>query len=304
VTELAPPKSFEYYVAQSRVTEPGRFTEQVQALPGTLSAMRHAASQLVFHYRGGGDWAANGVEAARLAEIDTRYAESMLARIFELSDLPLTADRAASQRVVGCCRDFTVLFLAIARAHGWAARARVGFGSYLGGPWNYDHVVAEVWDTAEGRWRLVDAQLPDDYVDSYLGVPVDVADLTRTQFVTGAAAWQACRTGGADAARFLVDPDLDIPITKGWPYIRHNLIHDLAALTKREMVLWDYWGWAEIEGELTPAQLAALDELAAAINHDAPVAELLAFAERDGLRVPGTVTSYSAACTTPLRVTV
>src|SRR5215472_12635020 len=113
------------YIRQSRVTDPGRFSNQVMEIAGSLTAMRAAARQLVFHYRAGGDYAANGIEPDRVAEIDTRYAESMLARIFELSDRPLTAERVPRERLLGCCRDFTVLFLTIARAHDVPARARV-----------------------------------------------------------------------------------------------------------------------------------------------------------------------------------
>jgi hypothetical protein len=291
-----------FYAGQSRVTEPGKFATRVQAVPGSLSAMRKAARQLVFHYRADGPFAENGIAAERIAEIDTRYAADMLARIFELSDVPLAADRKPCERLVGCCRDFTVFFLAILRAHGVPARARVGFAAYFLPGWYLDHVVAEVWDEVQQRWRLVDAELADDHADP-TGTPLDVEDLTRSQFLTGAAAWQACRDGSADPERFCVSPDLDIPLTRGLRYVRHNLILDLAALTGREMVLWDNWGWSELD-ELSPSQLAVLDDLAAAIIRDAPLAELTSFYERDGLRVPAEITSYSPASEVPLQVAV
>jgi Transglutaminase-like superfamily len=293
----------EFYARQSKVTKPGKFAARVQEVPGSLSAMRTAARNLVFHYRADGDFAANGIAAERIAEIDIRYAEDMLARLAELADQPLTADRKPCQRLVGCCRDFTVLFLAILRAHGVPARARVGFAAYFLPAWNLDHVVAEVWDAGQQRWRLVDAELADDYTDPATGAPLDVEDLTSSQFITGAAAWLACRDGSADPDRFCVSPDLDIPLTRGWPYIRHNLILDLAALTGREMVLWDNWGWSEL-ADLSPAQLAVLDDLARAINRDAPLSELVTFYEQDGLRVPAEVTSYSPASEVPLKVAV
>jgi hypothetical protein len=291
-----------FYAGQSRVTEPGKFATRVQAVPGSLSAMRKAARQLVFHYRADGPFAENGIAAERIAEIDTRYAEDMLARVFELSDVPLTVDRKPCERLVGCCRDFTVFFVAILRAHGVPARARVGFAAYFLPGWYLDHVVAEVWDEVQQRWRLVDAELADDHADP-TGTPLDVEDLTRSQFLTGAAAWQACRDGSADPERFCVSPDLDIPLTRGLRYVRHNLILDLAALTGREMVLWDNWGWSELD-ELSPSQLAVLDDLAAAIIRDAPLAELMSFYERDGLRVPAEITSYSPASEVPLQVAV
>ena len=295
---------WQHYARQSRVTDPGRFTDRVMGIPGSLTAMRTAARQLVFHYRAGGDYAANGIAPERITEIDTRYAEDMLARIFELSDRPLTAERAPRERLVGCCRDFTVLFLAIARAHGVPARARVGFGSYFVPGWLLDHVVAEVWDADDQRWRLVDAELADDHIDPADGTRLDPEDLTASRFVTGPAAWLACRSGSADPDRHAVDPGLDIPATRGWPHIRHNLIHDLAALAGHEMVLWDNWGWTELDGDLTREQLAVLDELAAATSRNATPEQINAFYERAGLRVPAQVTSYSPAHEAPLWVTV
>lgn len=294
----------QFYARQSRVTEPGRFAGRVTEIPGSLTAMRSTARELVFHYRDGGDYAACGIAPDRITEIDTRYAQDMLARIFDLSDLPLTAGRTPSQRTVGCCRDFTVLFLAIARAHGVPARARVGFAAYFEPGWYIDHVVAEVWDAALQRWRVVDAELADDHLDPADRTPVDPENLTERQFVTGPAAWLACRSGRANPARFVVDPGLDVPATRGWPYVRHNLIHDLAALSGREMLLWDNWGWTDLEAGLGPAQLAVLDELAACTSGDPAVAQIEEFAALDGLRVPAYVTSYSPAHETPLLVTV
>jgi hypothetical protein len=294
----------QYYTRQSRVTYPGRFADRVREIPGSLTAMRNAARQLVFHYRAGGDYAANGIAPDRITEIDTRYAQDMLARIFELSDRPLTAERAPAERLVGCCRDFTVLFLTIARAHGVPARARVGFATYFVPGFFIDHVVAEVWDSARQRWRLVDAELADDHVDAPNGRRVNPEDLTPAQFVTGPAAWLACRSGRADPDQYVVDPGLDIPATRGRPYVRHNLIHDLAALARHEMVLWDNWGWTEPDAALAPEQLVVLDELAAATSGSPTAAQTEMFYGRAGLRVPAQVTSYSPAHDAPLQVDI
>jgi len=294
-----------FYETQSLVTDPGRFAGRLGELSGDLRSMAAAARQLVFHYRADGDFAQNGIDADRIAEIDTRYAEPMLARVFELADLPLTADRAPRQRIVGCCRDFTVLFLAIARHQGVPARARVGFATYFAPGWFIDHMIAEVWDGGRQDWRLVDPELADGHVDSSDGAVIDSLDVPRDRFVTGPHAWQACREGIVDAQRFVVDPGLQIPMTRGWPYVRHNLIHDLASLAKNEMLLWDVWGLTEIDGEPTPAQRDLLDELAAATRpSDASQDQIQALYQREEFRVPQVVTSHSPAQPGPLRVTV
>ena len=295
----------EFWAEQGAVTDPGEFASLTRAVPGSLAAIRAAARGLVFHYRADGDFAANGITADRVAEIDTRYAKDMLSRLVSLADQPLADPRTPSQRLIGCCRDFTVLFLSIAREHGIPARARVGFATYFHPGWYIDHVVAEVWDAPSGRWRLVDPELADDHISPVDGARVNPEDLTQGQFLTGPAAWRACRSGVTDAGRFLVDPDLEIPATRGWPYIRHNLIHDLAALTKHEMLLWDNWGWTELDGDPSPEQLAVLDDLAAAASAShIPRATIASFYERDGLSVPATVTSYSPAAEVPLQVAV
>lgn len=293
-----------FYASQSRVSDPGRSASRTAEVEATLPAMAAAARELVFHYRADGDFAENGIAAERIAEIDTRYAEDMFARLAELADRPLTEPRKPSERLVGCCRDFTLGFLAIARSHGVPARARVGFASYFAPGWYVDHVVAEVWDADQSRWRLVDAELPDDFQPAD-GVPMDPQDVPASRFLTGPAAWVACRAGAAHADRFAVDPGLEIPATRGWPYVLHNLVHDLASLAKHEMVLWDNWGLSEIQGELTAVQLELLDAVAAATSaSDVTVAQIQSFYQRDELRVPPVVTSYSAASEAPLRVDV
>ena len=292
-----------FYAAQSPITDPGRFADRVEAVPGALTSMRTAARELVFHYRADGDFAENGIAGDRIAEIDTRYAEDMLARLFQLADAPLGHARAPAQRLVGCCRDFTVLFLAIARAHGVPARARVGFATYFHPGWLIDHVIAEVWDPVRQRWRLVDPELADDHVAAVDGARIDPEDIPPGGFLTGPEAWRFCRSGAIDVQRFVVAPELGLPATRGWPYVRHNLVHDLAALAKQEMLLWDNWGLIHIDDEPSPDQLAALDALAAATSSsDVPLERVQSFFRLDGFRVPPVVTSYSPASPVPLQV--
>lgn len=287
------------YARQSVVTDPGPFAGWVDALPADLESLRRAARQLVFHYRAGGDFTANGIEPARISEVDSRYVNVMLGRLFELDGRPLGSERPARQRIVGCCRDVTVLFLTMARQKGIPARERVGFATYFTPDWNGDHVVAEVWDGAGQRWRLVDAELADGYVDPSDGAVLDPSDMSPERFLTGPAAWRACRSGNADPDRFLVHPELEIPLTRGWPYLAHNLVQDLAALNRTEMLLWDYWGI--MENPLDDSALGLLDEVAAA-DPAGSAAVLQALFVRDELRIPDVVTSYSPAHETALRV--
>ncbi len=293
------------YATQSAVTDPGGLADRLDEVPSDLRSLQQAACRLVFHYRAGGDYAENGIAAERIAEIDTRYADRMFRRIFELSDAPLTEDRPPYQRLVGCCRDSAVFFLALARHKAIPVRARVGFATYFRPGWYVDHEVAEVWDPDERRWRLVDPGLGEGHVDQADGMVIDPLDVPADRFIVAPGAWLACRDGDADPERFVVAPDLEEPQTRGWPQLVNNLIHDLAALNKREMVLWDVWGLIESSdaGELTADQLELLDRLAKVTSSDDPAPEeLRGLYDRDEFRVPPVVTSYSAAASEPLRV--
>ncbi|HWV34809.1 MAG TPA: transglutaminase-like domain-containing protein [Thermomicrobiales bacterium] len=289
-----------YYASQSAFSDPGMLTGMLDSVPRDVAAMKDAVTPLVFHYMGDGDWAENGISPDRRPEIDLRYADRMLGRLRELSDKPLGEMRAPHERMVGCCRDFTLLFVSLLRHQGIPARSRVGFAAYFFAGWNVDHVVAEVWDAAESRWRLIDPELRAGHVDPTDGVTIDPLDLPRDRFLVGADAWLRCREGGEDPERYLVSPFLDIPQTRGFPYLLHNLVHELAALNKREMILWDDWGISEAWDSLADDQLSLLDQTAQTmLASEVTVSDLQRLYDRDEFRVPGVVTSYTSAVENP-----
>jgi hypothetical protein len=295
------------WIAHSPVTDPGAAAEAIDELPAKLAALREASSRLVFHYRAGGDFAENGVPAERCAEINTRFADAILGLLLERGEPSLARDRAPADRVVGCCRDATVLFVALARQKGFAARARVGFASYLQPDWMIDHVIAEVWDEAAGRWRLIEPEMSSAWTPSVNGRHVDWLDVAEDQFVTGPRAWQALRAGDDDPVRYVVAPDLDVPVLRGLTYVAHNVIHDLAALNKTEMLLWEGWGMqlGHGPGPLPEPDAALLDEVSAATADPGVSPEVAAaFAGRDGLRVPATVTRFDPYGGPPREVTL
>jgi hypothetical protein len=282
-----------FWAVQSLVTDPGPAAAAIDQLPSDLGALRAASQQLVFHYWADGDYAENGIEPERISEIDTRYAAAMFARIGELADLPLSAARQPRQRLLGCCRDFTVLFVAMARRKGIPARGRVGFARYFFDGWLLDHEIAEVWDASAERWRLVEPEIDDDHIDPVDGASFDALDVPADRFLTAPRAWQLARSGAIGPERFVTDPDLEIPATRGWPQLRHCLVHDLAALNKTEMLLWERWGVDSHEPP-GPGQLPVLDELANLTGQPCPpLADLRSAYRRPEFVVPDTVTNYS-----------
>jgi hypothetical protein len=126
-----------------------------------------------------------------------------------------------------------------------------------------------------------------------MGENVNYLDLNEDEFLTGAKAWKAARAGSVDPNRFVIDPDLDVPMLRGWPYLAHNVVLDLASLTKTEMLLWDGWGIQEkLRGGVVPESVAdTLDEISSITSKtDMEPDVLRKLVAQDELRVPETVT--------------
>jgi hypothetical protein len=225
--------------------------------------------------------------AIRHDELEIRAASAMVDRILALDSRPIVEPRSPELRFVGNCRHFTVLLCAFLRARGVPARARCGFGAYFEPSRFVDHWVCEVWD-AHGSWRLVDAQI-DALQREAFRIPFDPLDVPRTQFLVAGDAWQRCRSGRADPQRFGI---LDL---RGLWFVRGNLVRDLAALAKRELLPWDGWGLMAKREESDAAELALLDRVAELTQAgEERHSEVLQLQDSEpGLRVPRVVVSFN-----------
>jgi hypothetical protein len=113
-------------------------------------------------------------------------------------------------------------------------------------------------------------------------------DVPRDQFVVAADAWTQCRSGKADPAKF----GIFVGEQRGLWFIAAELIRDVAAFSKMEMLPWDGWGAMPHRGQqLDAGQLAFFDRLAAlTAGTDASHGELRSLYEKDErVRVPKTV---------------
>jgi hypothetical protein len=298
-TTLADPWRSQSAVTQ--VTRTSEVTEAIGELPTDLAALRAVSQQLVAHYAGSSDGTSGPVEGERLNEVDTRYAQAMFARLLAMGPPTLSRPRPPDERIVGCCRDFAVLFVAMARHKSYPARVRVGYATYFRAGWYLDHVIAEVWDSDQRRWRLIEPEIGDLFAPE--GGAFDPLDVPPERFVTGPRAWSAARAGQIDPERFVVAPDLDEPYTRSWLSLRHHVVQDLAALSKAEMLVWDQWGILNEEEPLRHADM--LDQLARVTSQpDCSAADVVSWSRWEGLRVLPTVTSYSPAHPSPLTVDV
>jgi len=278
-----------YYAAPGTITQPGDYAKLLDDLPTDIGQLCQMVQGALIHVF----WAERyGLQLSdqRRAEVQLRTVVRQLARIHELDARPLTVARPLTSRLVGNCRDFSVLLTTILRHQGVPARARCGFARYFLPNHYEDHWVCEYWNTARKRWVLVDAQL-DFFQSAQLAIPFDPLDVPRDQFIVGGRAWQLCRTGAADPETFGI---FDM---QGLWFVRGDLVRDIAALNKIELLPWDGWGIIEArDDELTADDLALLDRMAALSSGDVPEFEQVrALYEREErLRVPATIRSYTA----------
>ena len=290
-----------HWRSQSAVTRLGSSTSAaIDDLPSDPAVLRDVSRELITHYMGASDGTSGPITGERLKEVDLRYADAMFNRLLELGTPKLYRKRRPEERVAGCCRDFAVLFVAMARHKGIPARIRVGYATYFQPGWHLDHVIAEIWDSDSKRWKLVEPEISETVVAKAQFDPLDVPP---DKFVTGPQAWLTARSGRIDPERFVVAPDLQIPYTRSWLSLRHHLVQDLAALSKLEMLVWDQWGILNEDDPLQHAEV--LDKLASVTaDSNCSVENLLQWLRVEELRVQPRVTSYSPTQESPLTVDV
>jgi hypothetical protein len=269
-----------YYIAPGPFTTLGPFAGQVDALPPDVASIANFVQRLLIHEAMA---PAYGVALSpdRNAEKQLHGAAVMLACATRLDDRPLAEGRPPAGRVVGVCRHFATLFVACLRHKGIPARARCGFANYFQPGKNLDHWAGEYWSSGEQRWILVDAQIDEPQAKFYKP-DFDLLDVPRDRFLVAGDAWAACRTGGADPMTF------GVAGTENWGLVEvlGDLLLDLAALQKIELLPWDWYGLAKEEGACdsepdlidrlarlsSTADAAALEELRLLVAADARLA--------------------------------
>ena len=289
------------WLCQSAVTFLGSSSAgAIDELPSDPFVLREVSQQLVAHYMGASDGSSVQITGERLKEVDLRYADLMFARLLELNSQKLLRKRTSDERIAGCCRDFAVLFVSMARHKGIPSRVRVGYATYFRPGWYLDHVIAEIWDSEQHRWKLVEPEISESIATRGNFDPLDVPS---DKFVTGPRAWILARSGQVDPEKFVVAPELEIPYTRSWLSLRHHLVQDLAALSKLEMLIWDQWGILNKDDPLYHAEL--LDLLARDIvEPSCSIESILKWSRQEDLLVPRLVTSYSPTQDIPLEVDV
>lgn len=245
----------DYYLQPGPMTALGEYSDLLTELPDDIAGLCKVVQGVMLHVF----WSeAYGVTLSedRKNEVNLRKVERILARIAELDGRPIRFPRDPDKRVVGNCRDHSVLLCALLKYKGIPARARCGFGTYFAPGKYMDHWICECWKEEEKRWLQIDAQL-DSLQVAYLRIDFDPHDLPPGKFVDGGQAWQLCRSGE-------IDPDLfGIFDMKGLWFVQGDLVRDFMAMNNLEVLPWDcneLMGGPDVV--VSPEDYALLDKIA------------------------------------------
>ncbi|OGO30565.1 MAG: hypothetical protein A2Z29_11345 [Chloroflexi bacterium RBG_16_56_11] len=259
-------KPQEYYTSQSDISDPGEYKYLFVDLPDDIPSLCKILQGLILHMH----WAERyGVKLTGdiFKEHKLRSTARQLEKIMERDDSPLSVTRPPERRLVGNCRDFSVLLTAMLRHKGIPARARCGFATYFIPRHYEDHWVCQYWKRDEKRWIMVDAQL-DELQRDTIYLKFDTFDIPKGLFLPAGDSWLMCRSGKADPELF------GFGDFNGLWFIGGNLIRDLLSLNKVELTYFDDWGLlpAFKQKEFSPGYLEKLDEIAAATKGSNPSA--------------------------------
>jgi hypothetical protein len=266
------------YATPGPFTDPREYTCLFDDLPTDLGELCRLVQNNLIHIFWADRYGRKLSEADK-ETVNVRSIFEKLARIQGAGFHLLTESRALEQRQVGNCRDFSVMLVSILRHKGIPARARCGFGTYFLPNHFEDHWVCEYWCDDQNRWILVDAQL-DEFQCKELKVNFDPLDVPRTQFIVAGQAWQMCRRGRVEPKKF------GIFEWHGWWFIWGNVIRELLAFNKIELLPWDVIPGCmthNLEDPLAEgSELALYDGIAAlTLAGDASFTQLRAIYEAD-----------------------
>jgi hypothetical protein len=246
-----------FYAAQSLVTDPVEYKDLYDNIPGDIPSLCTVIQGLLLHLFWAPDYGVS-LSDERKREVTIRKITRQLARILELADLPLTRGRTVKKRLIGTCRDYSVLLTSFLRHKGIPARLRTGFAAYLKPGIFEEHYLCQYWNDAQNRWITVDTQLDEDHCKK-LNIRFDPCDVPEDQYWLAGKAWQMSRQGEISPGLFGI---LD---NRGMWFVGGAVIHDMLALNKIESQPWDIWPLMPYnqQKEFSPDYLSNLDRIAA-----------------------------------------
>src|SRR5512133_218191 len=119
-----------FYSEQGQISAPKSYAGLFDNTPASIAELVQLVQGVTIHVF----WAERyglKVPPERMDELQLRSMERRLARTMELDSSPLTEPRLLEKKLLGNCRDHSLLLSAMLRHQGVPARARCGFGTYF-----------------------------------------------------------------------------------------------------------------------------------------------------------------------------
>lgn len=229
----------EYFASHGMISNPGKYKNKLKGIPDEPSEICSLIQGLLIHAFWIGIYGIKRDENRKFTELQSRSVSEILETIFSRNSAPLNIPRDPQERITSTCRDFSLLFCSILRSKGIPARLRCGFANYFEPDHFEDHWICEYWDNNNEGWVMVDAQL-DDLQTKQLNIKFNPLDVPGDCFLTAGESWLKYRKENIDPNKFGV---LHI---KGNSLIKANIIRDIFALRKVELLPWDS-GWGVLE---------------------------------------------------------
>ncbi len=247
-----------YFSTASVFTDTANFRSILENLPSDIESICQFTQNLLIHAYWFERYGCDFDEATQFKEMQLRYISDIFERAESKGEKDLTSPRKAQNRIVSICRDFSLMLCSILRAKGIPARLRCGFATYLRSNHFEDHWICEFWSERKSKWVMADAQLDSLHRDT-LKIDFDPCDFPQDKFILAGKAWEICRSDKENPELFGING------FSGLAFIKGNVIRDLFALTKIELLAWDT-GWGILQEYITPIadenELSLMDELA------------------------------------------
>ena len=246
------------FVDKNEFTDPVRFLPILESIPNNIHDICSFTQNLLIHIYWLEKYNCHMESSLKLEEVQLRYISEILELANSKSKQGLIEIRKPNERVASICRDFSLMVCTVLRAKGVPARLRCGFATYLNKDHFEDHWVCEYWNIKQSKWLMIDAQLDQVHLD-ILKIDFDPCEVPSDKFLFAGKAWELCRTGKEESEKF------GIKGMNGLPFIKGNIIRDLFALAKIEMLAWDT-GWGILKEYISPIasneETELLDKLA------------------------------------------
>ena len=255
-----------YYRQQSQISSPGKLEYLYKGLPDHVEDLCQIIQSLLLHQFWIQDRKNYGVTSDDLKEsgrdlnqeINLRSVEEIIEFLLSLDDRPLEREREADKRVVGNCRDYSLLLVSMLRFKGIPARVRSGVARYFFQTgFLEDHFICEFWNSEEDRWQLTDPQI-DRIQKDVLGIDLEMTNLPPDQFLNAGESYYELQSGKVEPGNIGVMDFL------GWKYVHYKLVSDLASINKLEVLAWEGWGICDriMKEQLTASDHPLLEDIA------------------------------------------